>query len=33
MRKNVFLSHNSKDKGFVRKLALDLECHGGMALT
>lgn len=28
MRPNVFLSHNSKDKDFVHKLALDLKCHG-----
>ena len=25
---SIFLSHNTKDKGFVRKLAYDLDCHG-----
>ncbi len=28
MNPSVFLSHNAKDKNFVRKLAHDLECHG-----
>lgn len=28
MKTSIFLSHNSADKEFVRKLALDLECHG-----
>jgi len=28
MKISIFLSHNSKDKPFVRKLALDLEAHG-----
>jgi hypothetical protein len=28
MNISVFLSHNHKDKPFVRKLALDLEGHG-----
>ena len=28
MTTSIFLSHNYQDKEFVRKLALDLECHG-----
>lgn len=28
MNTSIFLSHNINDKTFVRKLALDLECHG-----
>jgi len=28
MKTSIFLSHNYRDKEFVRKLALDLECHG-----
>lgn len=28
MRKSVFLSHNHKDKTFVRKLARDIDAHG-----
>ena len=28
MNTSIFLSHNTNDKAFVRKLALDLECHG-----
>jgi hypothetical protein len=28
MKPSIFLSHNIKDKDFVRKLALDLDCHG-----
>ena len=28
MKTSIFLSHNYLDKEFVRKLALDLECHG-----
>lgn len=28
MKTSIFLSHNYQDKKFVKKLALDLECHG-----